>query len=137
MKKLFISLLILLCYNFSDGQRTAGSLQMQNDLLIKKSNSQKTWATVLTIGGGAALIAGIAVRGSNQSYVPNEEIGTALMVGGGAAVIGGIILFTAASRNKEKANSAAMQIILDIENTAKSNGIGHTYYPALAFRFRL
>jgi uncharacterized membrane protein len=123
MEKIVISLLILMYSVTVNGQRIENSLQITKDSYLQKSNSQKTWATVLTIGGGVAVIGGVVMIGSNQSYVPNKEIGTALIIGGSAALVGGIMLFSAASRNKDKSNETDMLFKMHLENVTMTQNV--------------
>lgn len=100
----------------------------------EKSKKQKTWAWILTGSGAALLLSGLIVYNSEQSYFPNQEVGTALMIGGGAAITGGIILFTAAARNKKE-----VSLQLKGENTIalQRTGARKKYIPALSFQVKL
>lgn len=141
MRKVFISLLLILYYFSLAGQLISERQQLTNPYYPQKSNSQKTWGTILTVGGAILVISGALVYGSEsqQSYFPGTEVGTALMIGGGVAIVGGIILFSASSRNNSRAEEISMRLNLALETTSMSQKeiIRKTYYPALGLNIRL
>lgn len=100
---------------------------------LQKSRNQKTAAWVLAGGGGAILIAGIIVAGSNATsdYVNlfslepvkerNTTLETTLIITGGVAVLSSITLFIASSKNKRKAAG------LSISNQKTGSGAVPSY----------
>ena len=79
-------------------------------------------------------VSGLALLGSDNSYFPNQEVGTALLIGGAAAVTGGIILFNASKKNKERAGRSAASFQLKLGNAIiVANGkTKTTYYPGFS-----
>jgi hypothetical protein len=139
MRKVFMSLLLILYYFSLAGQLINDRQQLTNPYYPQKSNSQKTWGTILTVGGAVLVISGALVYGNEQGYFPGKEVGTALMIGGGVAIVGGIILFSASSRNNSRAEEISMRLNLALETTSMSQKeiIRKTYYPALGLNIRL
>lgn len=139
MKKFFSLLMTgLFIMNLSAQQVSNTNALLYQDY-NEKSKKQKTWAWILTGGGTAMLLSGLIVYNSEQSYFPNQEVGTALMIGGGAAIVGGIVLFTASARNSRNAVEKEMSLWLKIENSAsyQNPGIIKKSFPALAFHVKL
>ncbi|ULQ58059.1 hypothetical protein KJS94_07570 [Flavihumibacter rivuli] len=103
----------------------------------QKSKNQRTWAWLLTGGGAAMAIGGIALTASDPDYFPGW-IGPA-MIGAGAGMIGGgIILFSAAKRNAAGSTNTSflLNFKLEQQKQIKSLQIGQTFYPALSFQLR-
>ena len=111
MKKLFISFLVILF-----GVSVTGQPLTREDYL-RKSKNQKTWAWLLTGGGVASVVGGVAITGSTDSYFPSETVGPIMIAGGGAAIAGGIVLFSASKRNKSKASEVSAALNLKMEET--------------------
>jgi hypothetical protein len=115
--------------------------QLTKQDYLAKSKNQKTWAIILTAGGGLAVVGGIISYGaeSTTSYYPGHEVGIALMIGGAAAITGGIVLFSASKRNEKKANEMAMAFRFKLESTDmyKYNHAVRNSYPAMAVNIGL
>ena len=106
---------------------------------LEKSKHQNTGGWILTAGGGAMIVSGLVLLGSQNSYFPNEEVGAALLIGGAAAVTGGIILFNASKKNKERAVRSGALIQLKLENAKiVTNGkLTTNYYPSFSLSLDL
>jgi hypothetical protein len=141
MRNVFMSLLLILYYFSLAGQLINERQQLTSPYYPQKSNSQKTWGTILTVGGAILVISGALVYGteSGESYFPSREVGTGLMIGGGVVIVGGIILLRASSRNNSKAEEFSMRLNLALETTTMSQKqvIRKTHYPALGINIRL
>lgn len=133
MKKIFLSSLIVLF-----GISVSGQQIIKQDYL-KKSKTQKTMAWILASGGGALVFGGIISDGTNVSYYPGEEVGTALMACGAVAITGGIILFSASKKNEKKANEMAVAINMKLESAEiyRHEVALKKYYPAVSLKFNL
>ena len=138
MRKVFVGLMLLiLCFSLK-AQLLRDSKQFANLYDPQKNESQKTWATILTVGGAALVISGAVMYGYEADYFSGKGVGTAMMVGGGIAIGGGIILYRAASRNKNMAEAMSMRLNLAVETTAISQKevIRKACYPALGLNIR-
>lgn len=135
MKKTLISMLIIL-FGVS-----LYSQQLARQNYSNANNSQRTWAWILTVGGGAMIVGGIISYASESttSYYPGKEVGTGLMIGGAVAVTGGILLFSAANKNEKKSDGMAAGVRLKMQNNDlfKYNHKALSGYPAIAVQFNI
>lgn len=100
MRKLCITLLAL-CFVMKTFSQD--SLQT-NKYYLQRSKQQKSIAKILLIGGGVITVLGIALSTSKQGTLNEFNSGALIASIGTASMIGSIPLFSAASRNKRKAN---------------------------------
>lgn len=139
MKQIFLWVLLIAFGITASGQSFMLQQSFSKQDYLPENNGRRTVAWVLTAGGAVAFVAGIAVSGSNKSYFPNEEVGTALMVGGGIAAVTGIVLFSTAGRKKGNADRIDMSFSLKPERTFlfQQTGRESNYYPALSAAVKL
>ena len=120
-----------------NGQQLSVKQQTINPDYFRKGNSHQTIGWILTAGGAGLIIGGVAVASSNQSYVPNETIGTIMIVGGGIAVVTGAIILFSSNTKKDKAENLSLTVKMEKAVTMNQNGMRNNYYPAAAFKIRL
>ena len=98
--------------------------------------SKRTIGWILTGGGVAVVVGGIIVHNSNQSFVPNEKIGTIMMIGGGAAAVTGIILISSSDR-KNQARTASLELNVERAIVINQNAFENNYFPALTYKVHI
>jgi len=137
MKKiLWLLLVLMLSIPAYNQQATVNPSLVKQGYTAKNGNNTLAW--LLTGGGASMLIVGVAMQGSDQSYVPNEEIGSELINAGGAAVVAGIVLFSSPGKGKTNGNAVSMNLKIEnamvLQQAGMAAGINKNYYPALSFR---
>lgn len=137
MKKISSVFLIILLAVAVNGQQLSIKRQTINPDYFRKGNPHQTIGWILTGGGAALIIGGVAVLGSNRSYVPNETIGTIMIVGGGIAVVTGAIILFSSNTKKDKADNMSLNVKMEKAVTMNQTGMRNNYYPAAAFKIRL
>jgi hypothetical protein len=133
MKRFFVAWTMVLLSISMNGQL------LTKDDYLQKSKNRKTFAWILTAGGGAMVIGGLTLIAADPDYVDSKTIGGTIAGVGAAAIVGGIILFSSARENEQKANGMAIQVHVKIENALTYQGIRQVsnYYPALALHIGL
>ncbi|HJS55153.1 MAG TPA: hypothetical protein VJ765_11440 [Chitinophagaceae bacterium] len=101
---------------------------------LQKSKNQKTWAWIIASGGAIAILAAFAHDLNNILTDANSLTG--LYIAGGAMVGVGVILFSAAAKNKRKANTTSVSIKKEQVPGQRINICNHSF-PALESRVPL
>ena len=142
MKKLLCLLAISLSLQFSGFTQEPGTTPSNQEMFLKKSQSQKTSAWVL-LGGGAALATGGLTIGLNNMDIFSEEndsdyeLGMGMFWVGSAAMLSSIPLFIASARNKGRAMSAPAYLKLQNYQAVSKDGFTKSSYPAISLRFSI
>jgi hypothetical protein len=139
MKKLLLSILMMLTVLALIGQQTTG--QFTREDYLQKSKRQKTTAWIL-LGGGAALIAGGTIWWSQEFTLfgpgsSGETGATVMVLAGTCSMLGSIPVFIASARNKNKANN--LMVGLKMENTIsyQATRIKYQSFPAISITLPL
>jgi hypothetical protein len=136
MKKIIISIILILISNAVFSQKTEPTQSLTKNDYLQKSKDQKMAAWLLLGAGAAATIGGAIWFGNEFNLFDNDNtaVPAVLTLAGILSMGGSIPLFIASSRNKNKA--LAMTAMLKIERSFgyQQKGIVHNNYPALSVR---
>ena len=140
MKKITILFFLFLSATTSFSQQQPPKADGTTVDYLKKSKRQKTFAWILTSAGTTILVLNVLVSPYTNAITGiagTHSVNTIPYIVGGAFATGGIILFSASSKNKKKANAASAFIRIEkipvVQNTVFTN----RSLPALGFRINL
>jgi hypothetical protein len=139
--KRIIGVTLLLLFSIPAFNQESAYLQQQpvKETIVKKGNNTLEW--LLTGGGAALIVTGIAMHDSKKTYSSNNEIGTALIIAGSASIATGIVLFSSSpicmTGEKEIALQLKVENAVNLEQAGRQTAINRSFYPALSLRWGL
>ena len=143
MKKISISVLLLIIATAGFSQQKKSSLGLTKDDYLQKSNNKKKVAWIMLGGGATLVLAGIIIpRGEivHESFwwgpeYKNDGIKGSLAFTGTLSMLGSIPFFISSHHNKKKAASLSFKNEM-VPGIYKS-GLVYSMVPSLALRFKL
>ncbi|HEX5652094.1 MAG TPA: hypothetical protein VFX58_03405 [Chitinophagaceae bacterium] len=137
MKKILLSVLMMLAVIAIMAQQTTGQLTRED--YLQKSKRQKTTAWIM-LGGGAAFVAAGAIWWANEyTYGTGngETVPVAMTIVGGWSVLGSIPVFIASARNKNKANELMVGLKMENAFSYLATRIKYQPFPAISITLPL
>lgn len=148
MKTSLIIMVVLLAFNIIGYCQpiTPLSQPVGNEYLLK-AKKQNSAAKVLLITGGAFSVTGFALGAANvwdeigASFDNRSDggyvTGVVFMITGAAAMAGSIPLFIAASKNRRRATSASVSLIMNEHYEIRHSSMATNRHPALSLKINL
>lgn len=149
MSTLFLSMLLLLNTGTTFKEPTDSLKPHDYDYYMRMSKSQKTGATIfmvtgIVVGSITLLIAAASAVGDAFTTVltlgtsePKRRSYTIPFLLSLAAIVAAIVLYSAASRNKQKAQAMSLDVGMGSSPVLQQQSIKNYTYPTLSLKIKL